>query len=195
MIDIGKRRECFFDSFLIDEEKTTAERRLHKPVRQKEIFVFDRPWEGYYNTFFTPIFAEGKWKMYYTSTLSTKEKYILYLESVDGENWVRPELGIVDFRGSRKNNIILDLKMLEKFEFSNVDNLSVFYDENPLCPPDERYKMICWWTGHASLIALFSSDGIHFTKSRFITDDGEFDSQNRAFWPDHQYMRIVLRLA
>lgn len=185
MINIFDRRECFFDSFLIDEEKTTAQRRLHKPIRRNEIFVLDRPWEGRYNTFFTPVFAEGKWKMYYTSTLSSTEKYVLYLESEDGENWVRPELGIVDFRGSRKNNIILDLKMLEKFEFKNFDNLSVFYDENPLCPPDERYKMICWWSGHASLIALFSSDGIHFTKSRFITDDGEFDSQNRAFFSEY----------
>ena len=33
MLNIGNRRECFFDSFLIDEEKTTAERRLHKPTR------------------------------------------------------------------------------------------------------------------------------------------------------------------
>lgn len=42
--------------------------------------------------------------------------------------------------------------------------------------------MVAWWLGHASLICLLSADGIHFTKSRFMTDDGEFDSQNRAFW-------------
>lgn len=76
----------------------------------------------------------------------------------------------------------MNLEMLAKFEFTGFDNFSVFYDENPACKPDERYKMIAWWQGHAALIALFSEDGIHFTKSRFITDDGEFDSQNRAFW-------------
>ena len=74
MINIENRRECFFDSFLIDESKTTAERRLHKPVRRGEILVLDRPWEGVYTTFFVPIFVENKWKMYYTTTISSEEK-------------------------------------------------------------------------------------------------------------------------
>ena len=182
MINIGKRRECFFDTFLIDEEKTTAERRLHKPVRRNVLLTLDKPWEGKYNTFFCSFFAEGKWRMYYTSTLSSKEKYISYAESLDGENWVRPSLGIVEFDGSKKNNIIMDLEMLKAFEFTGFDNFSVFYDENPACLPDEKYKMVAWWQGHASLLALFSADGIHFTKSRLVTEDGEFDSQNRAFW-------------
>ena len=182
MINISNRRECFFDNFLINEEKTTAEKRLHKPVRRNVILELDRPWEGDYNTFFCPIFAEGIWRMYYTSTLSSTEKYVSYAESKDGQVWIRPSLGIVDFRGSKDNNIILNLEMLAKFEFTGFDNFSVFYDENPACPADDKYKMVAWWQGHASLIALFSADGIHFTKSRFITDDGEFDSQNRAFW-------------
>ena len=182
MINLGNKRECFFDSFLINTEKTTAEKRLNKPVRRGVILELNKPWEGNYNTFFCPIFAEGKWRMYYTSTLSASEKYISYAESDDGEHWTRPSLGIVDFRGSKDNNIIMDLDMLREFEFTGFDNFSVFYDENPACPPDEKYKMVAWWQGHASLIALFSADGLHFTKSRFITDDGEFDSQNRAFW-------------
>lgn len=32
MINIGSRRECFFDDFLMDTEKTNAQKRLHKPV-------------------------------------------------------------------------------------------------------------------------------------------------------------------
>ena len=52
MIDIKNRRECFFDTFLINEEKTTAELRLNKPVRQDVIMVLDKPWEGRYTTFF-----------------------------------------------------------------------------------------------------------------------------------------------
>lgn len=182
MINIGKRRECFFDNFLINEDLTTAERRINKPTRRDVIFTLDKPWEGNYNTFFTAVFAEGKWRMYYTSTLPSREKFVSYAESLDGESWVRPSLGIVEFDGSKDNNIILDLEMLKAFEFTGFDNFSVFYDENPSCLPDEKYKMVAWWQGHAALIALFSSDGIHFTKSRFITDDGEFDSQNRAFW-------------
>ena len=46
MINIGSRRECFFDTFLINEEKTTAERRLHKPVRREVLLMMDKPWEA-----------------------------------------------------------------------------------------------------------------------------------------------------
>ena len=182
MINIGNRRECFFDSYLLNEAETTAERRLHKPIRRHVLLTMDKPWEAQYTTMFSAVFAEGKWRMYYTTVVPPNEKYVCYAESDNGIDWVRPSLGLVDFAGSKDNNIILDIEALRAFDFIGFDNLSVFYDENPDCPADERYKMTCWWMGHAALIALFSSDGIHFTKSRFMTDKGEFDSQNRAFY-------------
>lgn len=183
MINIGNRRECFFDNYLINEEKTTAEARLHKPVRRKVLLDMNKPWEGEYTTMYSVIEVNGKYKMYYTTTIDTAHKYICYAESDNGEDWVRPNLGIIEYEGSKDNNIILDIPTLvERFEFTNFDNLSVFYDTNPNCPEDERYKMTCLWIGHAALIALFSTDGIHFTKSRVVTSKGAFDSQNRAFW-------------
>ena len=187
MLNIGNRLECFFDDYLIDPQKTTAERRLHKPTRQKVLLTMDRPWEGRYTTMFSVLFAEGKWRMYYNTVLSTAEKFVCYAESANGVDWERPNLGLIEFHGSKENNILLDLKSVERFEFKGFDNLSVFYDENPACPEAEKYKMVCWWMGHAALIALFSADGIHFTHSRFMTDEGEFDSQNRAFFSEaHQ---------
>lgn len=181
MINIGNRRECFWDNYLIDESKTTAEKRLHKPVRRKVLLELDQPWEGNHTTFFNPIYGEGKWHLYYVCNLE-HNKYIAYAQSDDAQNWVRPDLGIVDFMGSRHNNIILDTQMLKEFDFIGFDNMCVFFDENPNCPEDEKYKMVAAWIGHASLVYLTSADGIHFTKCKFITDDGAFDSQNRAFW-------------
>lgn len=182
MINIENKRECFFDDFLINNEKTTAERRLHKLIRKNVLMVMDKPWEGKYTTFFCPLYAEGKWKLYYTSTLDMDRKYVCYAESKNGEDWVRPNLGIVEFEGSKNNNIIFDMDMFKELDFINFDNFSVFYDENPLCPPDEKYKMIASWIGHKALIALMSSDGIHYSNPRVIATDGHFDSQNRVFW-------------
>jgi len=179
MLFIGNRKECFFDKFLIDEQKTSAETRLHKPIRKGVILDLDMPWEGNLVTMFTVIHAEGKWKMYY---VDQPNKHVAYAESDDAHHWVRPNLGIVEFNGSKENNLILNREMLKAFDFTSFDNMSVFYDENPNCPPDEKYKMVCMWLGHSALIMLAGADGIHFTKSRLITDDGEFDSQNRAFW-------------
>ena len=181
MIDIGKNRECFFDDYLIDTERTDAEKRLHKPERRGLLLRFDRPWEGSEVTFITVLFSEGLYRMYYVCNHG-REKYVCYAESRDGEGWDRPRLGMIEFNGSTDNNIMFDVQSLEKFEFTGFDNMSVFYDECPSCPADERYKMLCWWQGHAALICLLSADGIHFDRSRFITDDGAFDSRNSAFY-------------
>ncbi|MBQ9768645.1 MAG: hypothetical protein IJW27_00415 [Clostridia bacterium] len=87
----------------------------------------NKPWEGSYTTMYSIIEVAGKYKMYYTSTLDSNKKFICYAESENGEDWVRPNLGIVEFEGSKENNIIMDLPMLKEFDFVNFDNLSVFY--------------------------------------------------------------------
>ena len=60
MINIGSRRECFFDDYLIDTAKTTAEQRLHKPVRRGELLVMNKPWEGSYTTMYSIVEVAGK---------------------------------------------------------------------------------------------------------------------------------------
>lgn len=183
MIDIGKRRECFFDDYLIDTDKTTAKKRLHKPVRRNVIMELNQPWEGSHCYFFSVLHAEEKWRMYYVCQHGS-DRYVAYAESDDAEHWVRPDLGIVEYQGSTHNNLIFNPQMLaEQFDFiGGFDNMGVTYDENPACPADERYKMACMWIGHASLLLMMSADGIHFTKSRLITSEGAFDSENRVFW-------------
>ena len=46
MLNIGSRRECFFDEYLINTEKTTAEFRQHSPIRREKLITLDKPWEG-----------------------------------------------------------------------------------------------------------------------------------------------------
>lgn len=185
MLNIKNRREFFFDNYLIDEEKTTAPVRLHKPVRRGVLFEMDQPWEGYTHMH-SLIYAEGKWKLYYIGQHNNREKRcVCYMESDDALHWTRPDLGIAEYDGSKHNNIILNNAMLEAFAFNKgFDNFSVFYDDGPACKPGERYKMVGWWFGRAALVCLKSADGIHFTKCELVTEDGEFDSQNRAFWSE-----------
>ena len=73
----------------------------------------------------TVIRHEGKFKMWYVGTaregfetpelggnkypggIDTRGWRYLYAESDDGVHWLKPNLGLVEFRGSRNNNIIL----------------------------------------------------------------------------------------
>ena len=65
MQNISNRRECFFDDHLIDTTRTTAEFRVHQPIRREVVLEHTAPWEGngsdYHNTFFD----DGIWRMYY----------------------------------------------------------------------------------------------------------------------------------
>ena len=64
-LDIGSRRELFVDTFLVDQLKGQAQLRLHHPVPQEEVFVFDAPWEGSGSNYVN-IFKDGDiYRMYY----------------------------------------------------------------------------------------------------------------------------------
>lgn len=187
MIDIGSRRECFFDSFLIDTEKTSAKHLLHHPEIRDIVFTHDAPWEGdgcdFHNLFYDEEY--GKYRLYYLAwhtnvvepKIPAELKYIriCYAESEDGINWIKPNLRICEFNGSFDNNIILDKKVCAEF-----DNFYVFKDSNPACPGEERYKGIALYK--KALWAFFSEDGIHFAPGRMITNKGAFDSLNTIHW-------------
>jgi len=71
---------------------------------------------------------------------------ISYAESRDINNWEKPQLGLVEWRGSRANNIVLDGAQAARDTdggLTNMDSVSVLRDE--AAPPEERYKLICHW--------------------------------------------------
>ena len=138
MIELKNRRECFFDNYLIDEKLSDAQMRMHRPVRKGVLMTMDKPWEGRYTTFFNPIYAEGKWKMYYIAEVCPDEgeACICYMESDNGIDWVKPNLGIVEFEGSKDNNIILEktksfaIRIVKLCKYLNDKNeyiLSLFF--------------------------------------------------------------------
>ena len=204
-VDIGSRLELLVDDFFIARLSGGAELRLNRPVPREVALVTDRPWEGNACTSFA-IFQDGDiYRMYYTARqFVTTEAglnetfhpdFVCYAESSDGINWVRPELGLVEFEGSSRNNIILSS---ENTAFP-MRAFAPFKDANPAAEPDARYK--AWAVriprldgsaprpGHGAevpdgLHALRSADGIHWTAMRGgpVIADGLLDSQNVAFW-------------
>ncbi|NQT12160.1 MAG: hypothetical protein HQ582_05405, partial [Planctomycetes bacterium] len=111
-IDVGSRRELLVDDHLIETLTGEAALRLHRPVPREVAIVHDEPWEGnisYYHT----VFRDGdRCRMYYRGahhdweTKRVTHQVVCYAESQDGIRWTKPELGIVDLKGSKKNSII-----------------------------------------------------------------------------------------
>ncbi|HOZ49700.1 MAG TPA: hypothetical protein PLO37_17920 [Candidatus Hydrogenedentes bacterium] len=179
-VDIGQRRELFVDTALIDSMSNVA-LQLHEPVPREVALVLDAPWEGNSCGYFT-VFQDGDvYRMYYrggSQTLKdeppTHEYTTCYAESADGAHWAKPELGLVEFEGSKANNI------LWMGEASH--NFVPFKDTNPACTPEARYKAVALEAG--GLSPFQSADGIHWTRLREapILTQGAFDSQNLVFW-------------
>ena len=179
-IAIGSRLEPFVDDHLIAEFKN-SELQLHRPVPREVSIVHDKPWEGNVCCYHT-VFQDGDiFRMYYrganydeTARKSTHPELYCYAESRDGIHWTKPELGIYDFRGSKKNNIV--------HMGAGSHNFAPFRDENPDCAPEAKYKAIA--TGKGGLIAFQSPDAIHWKLIRKVPviTEGAFDSQNLAFW-------------
>jgi len=184
-IDVGSRRELFVDDYLIDKLDGDAELRLHKPVPQEVVLVTDQPWEGNTCAYYT-VFRDGDLlRMYYRGSHFDEKtrkrghpEVACYAESRDGVHWTKPELGLVEFAGSKQNNIVWDGVGSHDF--------TPFKDSRPDCPAEAKYKALGRGRpGHpAGLYAFRSADGLRWSLMREgpVITKGAFDSQNLAFW-------------
>lgn len=182
-VQIGSRRELLIDDFLIDRLSGGARLRLHHPERREIVMVHDAPWEGS-GTGYHKIFRDGgKFRMYYKAWSLKDPRHpgklqIAYAESADGLHWHKPDLGFVEYAGSRKNNIILN-----DVHGGYAHDFSPFIDTNPAAKPEAKYKAVGYAKPHG-LYALQSADGLHWkvmSEQPTITS-GKFDTQNIAFF-------------
>jgi hypothetical protein len=70
-----------------------------------------------------------------------------YAESQDGIHWTKPKLGLVEFRGTRENNIALSGELAARQSegaLTNFDGYSILRDDRE-SDPNRRYKMIAHW--------------------------------------------------
>ena len=78
-----------------------------------------------------------------------------YAESEDGINWVKPKLGLVEYKGSKDNNLVL-------LEPPGVMGLHLAVLHEPEDPdPSRRFKMMLYvrWAEGDTSVPLFSEDG------------------------------------
>jgi hypothetical protein len=178
-IPIGTQVQMFVDDRLVESNmRRGISLELQAPVRREVVLTTDKPWEGRESAYFTIIQDGKRFRLYYRGSAAktdlSEEQFTCLAESTDGIHFERPKLGLVDFNGSKDNNIIL----------SGVQshNFAPFLDTNPATKPDERYKALAGL--QSQLFAYASPDGIHWKKLQAepVLTKGTFDSLNLAFW-------------
>jgi hypothetical protein len=178
---IGTQKQPLVDADLIDRFIGGAKLVAQKPTPREVVLTADAPWEGNTSAYYT-VFRDGdKFRMYYrgshfdekTQRISHRE-VTCYAESPDGIHWTKPELGLFEFDGSKRNNIVWD--------GTGTHCFAPFLDANRAARPEARYKAVTLVKG--GLLPLGSPDGIHWTPlaDKPVITRGAFDSQNLAFW-------------
>ncbi len=111
-----------------------------KAERIGPIVPNDREWEFIIGGYVTLLDLGGKFGLWYEVVppkADGETNLLCYAESIDGVNWTKPELGLVEFRGSTKNNIVIDGKQCP---YGSFHGNGVFVD--PMAPPQERFKVV-----------------------------------------------------
>lgn len=102
--------------------------------------------------------AERQSSKYVEPPENTREMGVCYATSHDGITWEKPELGIVEYEGSTKNNIVL----------RGPHGSGVLKDREEK-DSDRRYKMLTSVPGGGMGVS-FSPDGIHWSSVTLCPD-------------------------
>ena len=187
VMHIGTRREVCWDEALMEQSQNVRV-QMHHPQRREVVFSCDKPWEGGDSGYFTLLRDAETYRVYYRgSNIECFDgdgnrlghpNQICYAETRDGKTFQRVTLRRIPFMGSRENNILFS-----RLPHNMMDNVFVFRDKNPDCPPDERFKALSG--DEKQRLAYFkSADGIHFTEVGILMDDASYDSLNVCFWDE-----------
>ncbi len=189
-----RARFLLLDSRII-ESTDNAKLTLGKTVKSKHnpLMAEDKPWEKRFDNLYANVLYDEEDKLYkcwyspfivdnsakgMTLDQRRKKRYrpprgremaICYAVSKDGIKWEKPELGLVEFEGSKQNNIV----------WRGPHGAGVFKDlRDP--DPARRYKTL--FKGRRISVA-FSADGIHWGKAIPCPEvDVAGDTHNNAFW-------------
>lgn len=148
-------RRLFLDATVVEESSGlsrvfhAAEKHAGNPIVKK-----DHAWEGWGPYVYgTILWDGGKLRMWYQG-IGKGSADVSYAESTDGINWTKPELGIVEYDGSKKSNIVGP---------SNACHIpSIIRVPNP-SSPDKQWAMY-GYAGEPSV--AYSPNGLHWDWKR-----------------------------
>lgn len=156
----------FVDDHVV-AQKENVSRTYHafEKYAKNPVMVPDKPWEGatiyLYGTVLPGEDGTG-YRMWYHAWADGAYR-MLYATSEDGLTWEKPELGLVDYNGSKQNNILFQ----HTRENHNPQVIHTPWERDP----NRRYKLIYYEYGRtpprftvSGYYGMVSPDGIHWTE-------------------------------
>ena len=193
---LGTAKQLLFDDALVEAKEGFTTTMNPATRTNTPVLAPEKPWESHGCSNPTVMLDEGVYKMWYSANGEDGVPRDCYATSTDGIHWKRPNIGLIDYQGSRENSIIS----------LNLNHGSIFKD--PSAEPERRFKCILgagkydyvsvygggarfrydenppdtWHYG--SVGGLYSPDGIHWTPCEKLIMPWYTDTRNVAFWDD-----------
>ncbi|MCF6286258.1 MAG: hypothetical protein L3K26_13875 [Candidatus Hydrogenedentes bacterium] len=155
------------DHAVAHKENVTRAYHAFEKHDTNPVLSADKPWEGsiayVYGTVLPAEKGDG-YRMWYHSW-AHREYRMLYATSQDGLHWKKPTLGLVDYEGSKQNNILFR----RTHENHSPQVIHTPWEKDPA----RRYKFIYYEYGRtppafttSGYYGMYSPDGIHWTDAK-----------------------------
>lgn len=142
------------------------------------LFGEEKPWEQRFDNFYGSIIYEEDKELYRLwwnpfiydpdEGAEERENGLEYAYSKNGIKWTKPNLGLVEYEGSRKNNLI---------NRDSGHGHGIFKDPHE-ADPAKLYKMIARESG---VSVAYSTDGMHWS-DWIKAFKAKADTHNNAIW-------------
>lgn len=166
----GPWRRLFLDAMVVEKQEGLT-RRFHAAGKYpgNPVLRYDKPWEGGKAIagpylYGTVMWDQGKLRMWYHC--AAKGYVNCYAESNDGITWTKPNLGIIEFNGSKENNLYLTVTQdlaenppaKDRGQCHNASVIKRPWESDP----EKRYALFCFGADYGFPRAAFSPDGLHW---------------------------------
>ena len=185
-IQIPTAPQLFLDDFLI-ENMIHLEKVFHpaRKLSDEPMLRADRPWEGHAAMLGPDSYSYNQEKqrheLRYVGNLGA---YRLLAVSQDGLTWTKPELGLVQFQGSRANNILK--KLPPRGSLGEQGNFGGLWDYRTRGAPDLRT---------ATLVGNPRSETMRFQQGRYLMvrdrDGVRYLTSERPFMQRHLQLETL----
>jgi hypothetical protein len=167
----GPWRRLFLDATVVERQEGLT-RRFHAAEKfaGNPVLRNDKPWEGGKAIagpylYGTVMWDGGKLRMWYHC--AAKGYVNCYAESNDGLSWTKPNLGIIEFEGSKDNNLYLTVTQdptekppsKDRGQCHNASVIKRPWESDPA----KRYALFCFGADYGFPRVAFSPDGLHWT--------------------------------